>query len=145
MLADEIRKLSEKVDANEKEASGRYDRLLILIGVTQDGTYERINLLATDNEKMQAQLTALRAEADKGRERMDDGRKALMNVLLRVEKQREPCEVCAGKRRVDQLLERKWNKAKPETVTVDQIMAAKEGRAARKKKQERKRPGRKSR
>lgn len=36
----------------------------------KDGTYERINLLATDNEKMQAQLTALRAEADKRREPM---------------------------------------------------------------------------
>lgn len=45
-------------------------RIECQLSTFKDGTYERINLLATDNEKMQAQLTALRAEADKGRVEM---------------------------------------------------------------------------
>lgn len=40
-----------------------------------------------------------------------------------------PCPECESRKRVHDLFERKWNKDAPETVSVDEIMAAKEGPA----------------
>lgn len=68
VLADEIRKLSEKLDAFENSR-----------GYTEDALFKRVSVLSAQGsvncekiDSIEAQLTALRAEADKGRERITD-------------------------------------------------------------------------
>lgn len=133
VVGDELRKSNDRLSAIEARLADL--KIIEPAVVRMEANWTRIedrlycieksvDSAVQSQQRIEAQLTELRAEADKGREALDDERKALMNIALRIEKRLTAAEYAILEQQLVHF------------TIIERVLAK---AAARKKKQERKR------